>query len=312
MRQAAPGLWQAMLHGKEQPWHIAVCKAWAATPAEDQVSISGLGSGERRLEVAGAMTMHNVLSQAFVQWAVLRHESPGPAFWQQHVNKNVQFHHGLLPWGQTAVKMIKKQTKQAGSITEAYSMPKKRKTTTKKRSSADDAAQKARTKKAKTTMKKRSSAAVYTAADAGAKQARTKKTTTMKQSSSAAVYAAAGTGAQKARAKKVKKTKKKKTCLWYAIRPFSKEVHTEPLVRLHKQGLLFNALTVPRTTSQWCRAQREATAAALPMGLAGSAYHWPWIVRTNLLTEARYHGISQLRVDEDWNTEQAVHLVCAQ
>ena len=226
MRQAAPGLWQALLHGKEEPWHIAVHQAWEATPAAKQVLLAGLGSGDRDMEVDGAMVMHGVLARAFVCWSRLRQKHPGPGFWSTHVNKNVSFHHGLLPWAQQSVKLLRKQTHKAGSLAEVW-------------------------------------------------QPRTRK--------------------PRQAAKK-----------WYAVIPFRPKVHRQPLVQLHRQGLLFNALVVPRKTSEWRAAQEAALKMAEQIGMKtkGQLYHWPWIVRANLLTEARHHGVRQLQVDQDWDEEQ--------
>jgi len=227
MRQAAPGLWQAVLHGKQEPWHIAVPKVWNAMPATKQVLISGLGSGDRKLEVEGARVMHCVLATALVEWSRLRRKKPGPDFWSTHIDRNVRFHHGLLPWSQ-ANRLVKKQTTKAGSLGVKVWQPKK------------------------------------------------------------------------AKQKKAGKPK------WYAVVPFRSNVHRNRWVRLHRQGLLFNSLLVPRKTSEWCTAQEAARIGAGQIGIATGPkkYQWNWIVRANLLVEVRHHGVQQLKVDQDWDEQQ--------
>ena len=86
---------------------------------------------------------------------------------------------------------------------------------------------------------------------------------------------------------------------YYSLKPFT-AASTEKFATLHRMGAVLNTLGVPETNAGWLVAVRKATRWAAYYSIPTSGYHWPWLVRSYLITEMRHHGIMQLQITAEW------------
>ena len=96
----APGMYVAFLMGREHQWRDAVLKTWGATDNAQRLSIAGLDSNDEPMQLEASKAMHNMLSDAFSEWARETLSDPEQRRdWKTHVDRNVGYHLSLTAWG---------------------------------------------------------------------------------------------------------------------------------------------------------------------------------------------------------------------
>ena len=124
LHAVAPSVYVAALLGKEDRWKKAVIQIWAAMPLSERLKVAALGSRDPQLQKDGAQAVHNLLTLSAGVWAgwVLKRlghmpwpmnpmaelSPPAPhvqqaaieehAWWNKHVNRNVQSHLSFCPF----------------------------------------------------------------------------------------------------------------------------------------------------------------------------------------------------------------------
>ena len=125
MQLQAPAIYVASLFGKEHAWRTALATVWAHLPVAERLQISMLGARDPGARARAARIVHGVFAVSFGLWAGWsvprlghmswpvdtarelepptaerqREATAEHAWWNTHVNKNVQNHLGLCPWG---------------------------------------------------------------------------------------------------------------------------------------------------------------------------------------------------------------------
>ena len=108
----APGMYVAFLMGREHSWRDAVLNTWEATDYAQRLSIAGLDSNDEPMQLEASTAMHNILSDAFAEWArqTLSHPEQWRD-WKTHVDRNVSHHLSLTAWGLREGLLMKKSTR---------------------------------------------------------------------------------------------------------------------------------------------------------------------------------------------------------
>ena len=124
MQEHAPAVYVAGLLGKEDPWKRALANVWAHLPPSHRLQVGLLSSRDRKTREHAARIVHDVFAVSLGLWAgwtvprlghmswpvdvkaelvppttmKSRAAAEEHAWWNKHVNRNVQQHSGLCPW----------------------------------------------------------------------------------------------------------------------------------------------------------------------------------------------------------------------